>query len=356
MEKYTLKILDLETETDKKVYNGYLEQIDDLNPFYKLELLGNPNVDQNNLKYFIFLVRGTPAVLMNFFVRKIDIDLPDGPFYDIISPYGYSGPLFKKQIESETIINFWELVDHWYLTHNMVSEFIRFSLNGNHIKYTGKLIETLLNVKGEIKDSFEKQWTSFSSKVRNNYRKAEKYNLKFKIYQGTEITDDIIKEFHEIYISTMGRNSAKEFFFFEIEYFQSIIYANPKHFAIALDYKDGTAASTELIVISNETIYAYLGGTRSEYFEFRPNDFLRVEILKWAVYSHKKYYVLGGGQQDNDGIYRSKKGFFPKDLDAIFYTGRKIINEELYNNLTNTLLKKENSINSDFFPAYRINT
>src|SRR5690606_25672887 len=98
------------------------------------------------------------------------------------------------------------------------------------------------------------------------------------------------------------------------------------------------------------------------YFNFRPNDFLKIEVIKWALENNITHYVLGGGRQNNDGLFQYKKAFFPKDDDAVFYTGRKVINHKVYKKLTKTypFNKKElaNLINhgQTFFPIYRSKT
>ncbi len=360
MEKYTLKALDLTTAADKIAYKGYLEQIEDQNPFYKLELLEYHNKNQTQLKYFIFFEDGNPKILMNFIVREINSSLPKGPFYDVISPYGYSGPLFNTQINSETIINFWKMADEWYLTHNMVSEFIRFGLNKNHLYYSGSTIRTLSNVCGSIVPEAE-QWQNFKPKVRNNYRKSLQENLEHGIWHKN-ITPDKIREFYDIYLDTMSRNTADESYHYSLDYFSSFIGANPENCMLILIYKDNVPISTELILLNKNTMYSFLGGTVSDYFYTRPNDFLKIKAINWGRKKGFSHYVLGGGRIDGDGLYAYKKTFFPKDQDLDYYTGRKIINHQIYQELCEEVCEDKRNIDlvnsqnlaTGYFPKYRL--
>ena len=90
----------------------------------------------------------------------------------------------------------------------------------------------------------------------------------------------------------------------------------------------------------------------------RPNDFLKIEVMKWAITNGKKYYVLGGGRGNNDSLYQYKKTFFPKDEDAMFYTGRKIINHDIYNSLVRKIEVDYDDVlssvkdSSTYFPIY----
>src|SRR5690606_16259956 len=149
------------------------------------------------------------------------------------------------------------------------------------------------------------------------------------------ITKEIIIQFHEIYTGTMERNNASQQYFYGLEYFINLITNNPSNCAIIIIYKDGIPISTELLLFSGTTIYSFLGGTVLDYFYARPNDFLKIEVLKWARKKGYAYYFLGGGRKNNDGLYHYKKDFFPLDEDLIFYTGRKIIDEVSYRNFVN---------------------
>lgn len=348
--KYDLYVKKINTIEEIETYKKLLSNYWDNNAYYTYEYLKYYENEHDQLRYFLLNIDGIPNTIMPFYLR----DIKDKTFKDVITPYGYGGPLCKSCNDTKVLTKFWELADKWYRKNNIVSEFVRFNLKGNHTNYSGELTKTLLNVKGEIKKTEEDQWTAFSTKVRNNYRKAKQHDLTFKIYKGNTITDSVIENFHKVYIETMSRNNAKKIYYFPKHYFEQIIRANLDSFAIAKSYKNNIVASVELIIINKDTLYAFLGGTRATYFECRPNDYLRVEILKWAVKNNKKYYVLGGGITNGDGLYKSKKVFFPKDDDAIFYTGRKIINKEIYDSLSEPIISAtEFNEACNYFPAYR---
>lgn len=349
--EYNLFVKDLKTLEEINIYKELLTNYWCNNVYYTYEYLKYYENSTDELRYFLLTEDGIPATIMPFYIRKIDAI---ENYKDVITPYGYGGPLCKDCSKTKILNHFWSMVDSWYNKNNIVSEFVRFNLNGNHVNYTGELSATLRNVKGTVKENDEDQWTAFSTKVRNNYRKAEKHELTFKIWEGKDITDNVITAFHDVYIETMVRNQASDIYFFPKQYFESIIYTNRDNFAIAITYKDTIAVSVELVIINNSTLYAFLGGTRAKYFECRPNDFLRVEILKWAVQQEKKFYILGGGLKDDDGLYKSKKVFFPKDDDVIFYTGRKIINKEIYDSLSEPIVSATACDEvCNYFPAYR---
>ena len=358
MKRSSLKILNLTTASDRKEYKRYSTLINAKNPFFRLELLITPETNLEGLKCFVFAIDEVPKILMLFCLRNIKINEKPSDYVDVISPYGYCGPIFNKCIEQNSIFDFWEAVDNWYRKNNVVSEFIRFSLNNNHICYSGSIVPTLDTVNGLILPADE-QWQNYRKKVRNNIRKATEHGLKFEIFQNEGIRRQYILEFHEIYIASMKRNNAEKRYFYSLQYFENLIQNNSDCCALAMVQKDGKTISVELLLLSNSNIYSFLGGTDSKYFMTRPNDFLKHHVINWGRSQGFTHYILGGGQINNDSLYSYKKSFFPYDKDVTFYTGRKILNNALYNKLvleSSSFKETETKaldIFEGFFPKYR---
>ena len=355
---YALEVISLDNASSIKKYSHLLKESWGNNIYYSFHHLNYFQNKTSCLKYFLFKINDTNQILMPLILRQIESTKTESNYFDSITPYGYSGPLYNREVNELELKVFWEHVDNWYKENNVISEFIRFSLNKNFKDYNGLLIPSLKNIKGTLSDEFEKQWKTFLPKVRNNYRRAVSFNLTAKIYSNSDINEDIIKVFYEIYTNTMIRNNANSVYFFSLDYFKNLILNNLSEFSIVMVYLGEIAISTELIIKKNTTIFAFLGGTDANYYKYRPNDFLRVETIKWAIKNNLKHYVLGGGIKDFDSLYKSKKAFFPKDKDITFYTGRKIVNNKIYHELCEnhvedyTNIRKE-ELKNYFFPLYR---
>ena len=254
-------------------------------------------------------------------------------------------------------MKFWNEINQWYIEHNVVSEFIRFDLFSNYKMYDSNLHNTMLNIKGRITDE-DYQWKSFDHKVRKNVNKALKEGLKCKIYY-LDIPDIEIDKFYEVYIKTMNRTNANRSFFYEITEFKKFIYNNLNFNILCNIYYNNKVISSELVLVSNNAIYSFLGGTDENYFDKRPNDLLKFELINWARRNNKDFYILGGGYGYEDGIFKYKKSFFPNDV-VTFYTGRKIVNLEKYlelvkqnNDFRISRLLNPLSIEDDsFFPIF----
>jgi len=360
-EPYDFRVLNIIDEKHIDNYKHIFKSFRFHNPFNSIELIKPADEDENTLICFILAKDNTPIVLMPIYLRKLDQNSINKDLFDVSSPYGYSGPMFNPNIDNQDLRKFWLELDSWYSDNNVVTEFIRFNLNYNYRCYTGLLDPTLINVVGNLKP-IEDIWHNFKRKVRNNVRRAEKSELRFEIHYGN-LNKEMLKKFYDIYIPTMERNKADDKYFFSISYFEQfelLVSNNPKECAIAFVYKDDLPISSELLLISDEAIYSYLGGTNATYFSMRPNDYLKYNVMKWGYELGKKYYILGGGRENNDGLFNYKKAFFPIDQNVIYYTGRKIVNKELYKLLIEEKIEMEigdyekHSLNN-FFPYYRMN-
>ncbi|WP_192807510.1 GNAT family N-acetyltransferase [Croceivirga radicis] len=353
-EDVELDIIELDKAEGINAYDHLIKTKWNNNPYYVYDYLSHHKSKNNKILAFNFKVNGVSTIVMPMILREIEISKDS--LYDIISPYGYNGPLFAKGTKESIIKKFWEHVDQWYAKNNVVSEFVRFHLNANHQGYSGEAIPTLNNVFGTLMNNFDNQWDSFVSKVRNNYRKAVKEGLSIKFHKGATIQYHHIGMFYDIYVSTMKRNGASKMLYFSLKHFENLILKNKESFTIALVYKDDIAISTELIIHFDNNLFAYLGGTLSDYFNCRPNDYLRVEVIRWGIENAKSHYILGGGITNGDGLYKFKKSLFPDSTDRVFYTGRKIINKAKYDELCTLVFRGncKNELNT-FFPLYRIN-
>src|ERR1035438_1807073 len=109
----------------------------------------------------------------------------------------------------------------------------------------------------------------------------------------------------------MDRRNAGEAYYFPREYFERIHADLKGQFAYFHALIGGAVVSTELVLVSAQRVYSFLGGTDAAWFHVRPNDLLKVEIMNWARSAGKTEFVLGGGYARGDGIYRYKLSFAP---------------------------------------------
>jgi hypothetical protein len=299
-------------------------------------------------------IQGTDgsAILYPFLKRSIPPEiLPTAegkPFCDITSPYGYGGAVAWGANDATSIDVFWKAFDAWAAKQRVVSEFVRFSLfDSTLISYPGKTRVTQDNVVRDLLLTVEELWMDFDHKVRKNVKKALRNNVSVIVDEDAARFED----FYKIYEATMDRREAGESYYFPRAFFESIHRDLPGQFAYFHAVVDGVTVSTELVLVSAVTAYSFLGGTTSDYFDLRPNDLLKHEIMLWAKGRGKKFFVLGGGFGGNDGIYRYKLAFAPSG-NRPFSVGSRILDTGGYASLVEAA-ELRGPLTDNYFPRYR---
>lgn len=289
-----------------------------------------------------------------FILRPIKWEVDGKTWYDIVTPYGYGGPVIQECSDLEKLMaDYREAFIAYCLEHNIVCEFIRFHLFDNtdvRQHYYGQTENVLDNVVVDTTGDYDSIWMNYEHKVRKNVKKAISNGLTICIESNLNHLDSFL----DIYYSTMDRNQATDYYYFKRSYFEDIARLLPENFMYFHVLKDGKVIATELVLCSENYAYSFLGGTNEEYFAMRPNDFLKDAIIKWCNETGRKYFVLGGGYHKEDGIYRYKRSF-TKAPDVPFFVGRAIINEHAYNRFVEIRAAEnvEFDLSSAYFPLYR---
>lgn len=268
--------------------------------------------------------------------------LEKGKYYDISTPYGYGGFIGN-------ITDYGKLNSEWRqycVEQGYICEFVRFELFEDYREnYSGEVVTRTHNVVRSLERPLDEMWMDFKQKVRKNVKRAAQYNLELILDPNGAYLDDFLR----IYDSTMDRNHAEDAYYFSREFFQILntMRENVMYFHVLYE---GKVISTELVIYDAENCYSYLGGTDRGYFEMRPNDFLKYEIIKWAKAKGLKNFVLGGGYGVDDGIFQYKQCLAPHGV-VDFYIGKRIFHQGTYDALVQ--IRGDDIANRDYFPLYR---
>jgi Acetyltransferase (GNAT) domain len=282
------------------------------------------------------------SVLYPFLLR----DLRGEPFgvdaADVITPYGYGGAFFWGRDRDAVAAKFWEAFDGWAAEQPVVSELVRLALFEDELlPYPGDREQRLVNVVRDLEPGADELWMDCEHKVRKNVKKARRAGVRIEFDVAGARLDDFLR----LYLHTLDRRDAPERYRFSREFFERL--PEQRIYVHALHGDD--VVSSELVLLSEQSAYSFLGGTDSEAFELRPNDLLKWELILWAKEARKRRFVLGGGYGADDGIFRYKHSFAPHGL-VPFFIGRRVLEPELYRELTERTGARADA---DFFPAYR---
>jgi serine/alanine adding enzyme len=287
-----------------------------------------------------------------FIVREIPQLLDGYKYFDITTPYGYGGPCIvqcgndKKALLEE----YYKAFKKYCLENNIVSEFVRFHPVLNNIEdfksiYQTQIIRSTLGT--NLKDFDDPVQSEFSKGCRQRIRTALNKGIEYKVTEKPEN----LHSFKEIYYSTMDRNKATNYYYFDDDYFEDCLKYFKDNIILVEAIFENKVIATDLCFAYNKIINIHLSGTLSEYIYLSPTYILRYAATLWGKEKGYKLIHYGGGRSNSrtDNLFLFKKKF-AKNTEFEFGVGKNIWNEDIYNKLCSSLGVDSNC---EYFPAYR---
>jgi hypothetical protein len=250
---------------------------------------------------------------------------------DAITPYGYPGAAIRsgdgRPPDPEAL--------DWSAT-GLVSIFVRDRIGGEPC-----FRDPTTRSSVQIHDpSRERQVRSrFAEQIRSN----EKLGYHVERLRGPDTSVEQRVSFHTLYTDTMRGVEATARYFFELDYFSTILAFEHSWLFLARSPERTTAAGA-IAAISDGMLHYYLGGT----FEIHraKSPFKNVADAMIGLADELGVPLnLGGGLKPGDGLEDFKRGFANAELP--FRTHEVVCDPATYSRLS------EGCGDSSFFPVYR---
>jgi len=295
--------------------------------------------DNSGVLLYPFVLRRTEAL----------VDLPAAAsLADTISLYGRGGVV--GEVGAEGLAAF-----HRGLAAYMAEQQVFCSFDRLHPVIGNQRLSppggTLRDVGGfvvvDLRPSLEEIEASFKSSVRKDIRKAARNDVKCFI----EGNCDHLAEFLDIYYQTMERNTASEFYYFPKEFFTRLPELLPGMFSFIYAVASDKIVSCELVLHYADYSHSFLGGTLREALPLAANPMLKFEICKEMKACGCKYFLLGGGQTPDDGIFNFKKAYAPEGVYPSL-VGGAVWNTQVYDTLRDEMLSGGLPVATNRFQFY----
>lgn len=274
------------------------------------------------------------------FIDKIE----EGKYYDFATPYGYGGWL----IEGTNSKRLFDEYEKWCIDNGIVSEFVRFHPVLKNQIYSENNYKVIALGETVAIDTTDKEniWANFNPKNRNVIRKA--INNGIQIKKG--LSKELLEAFIEIYNKTMDKDNADEYYYFEKDFYYSILddlKENANVFYAELNEK---IIAASIMIYANGKLNYHLSGSLREYQNLAPSNLLLWKAAEWGNEIGCATFHLGGGVgSGEDSLFKFKKAFYRGDL-CRYHIGKKIFNKEKYDYLLKT---RGEIVASGYFPEYR---
>ncbi len=289
-----------------------------------------------------------------FLKREIPLKINNQVYYDIITPYGYGGPIFKikEDINKQKFVDeYCEKFSEYCKKNNIVSEFIRFHPLEKNYENLEKFyqINHISNTIFIDLSSEEEILKNMTSKTRNMIRKAIKNDLIFE----EDKDQKTLKNFQELYYLTMNKNKADAMYYFDFSYFQNLFNIKNKVKLFNIKLNDEIIASST-ILIGDKWIHYHLSANTELGYKYAANNFLLYNVALWGNKNGFEKFHLGGGYGGNDSpLFKFKKSMNERGI-LEFCIGKKIYNKEIYNELVRQRNLTEEEGKCSYFPLYRL--
>lgn len=260
----------------------------------------------------------------------------DSEFFDLQSPYGYSG-FFCDSFDENFIKEAFDALIERAKSEKIIAFFLRFhpfdealSLYQKHLNFYSVnkkiiLVRTKQSLK-EIRSDYNPRLKSYVNKARRE--------LDLSLVGVNEI-----KDFKALYDETMRRNKAVAFYFFTQDYFKKLV-ALKESLIIKASYKGQNLAFASFFMGKDFAYYHLSANLGVKNANLACLDY----FFELCASQNISFALLGGGLKDDDSLFYYKQRF--STLYTYFTVGGIIFDEKIYAKLTKNSHSKR-------FLAYR---
>jgi len=249
----------------------------------------------------------------------------DITYFDLITPYGYSGYYFDNNKTLEEFIPLFrvEAKKRKYLTEVVrQNPYLNINISNYYEIITSKKIFSV-----EISDYDFYYNKILRSSARNKLKKSIKDNYSYQIIDLK--SGSLNKYFINLYNITMNKVNASKYYYFNDKYYEQIENNsnNNKLINIYNDKKELIGCS--ILFLFKDFVHYHLScnDKSSNYI----TDYLLNSVVKELGINKK--IILGGGLKDNDALFDFKKKISTNNYHYTIY--KNILNHEVYEKIKN---------------------
>lgn len=270
---------------------------------------------------------GDKVLLFPFLARAFEYG--GKQYKDFETAYGYGGPVYNCD-DKEFVSRALEALVSFCNENNYVAGFIRFHplfQNQERFEAIGRVIADRKTVAIDLNQTMDDVWKNeIHSKNRNVIRKAEKAGCTFIVDDKYEH----LREFINLYDSTMDKLSADGFYYFDDAYYENLKRGITDSFLGCVQNAEGQIISAAIFMHSGPYGHYHLSGSDKSQLAISPNNFMlwnaAIELQKRGV---KRFHLGGGTNGDEENSLFQFKHKFSKDT-CQFCIGKLIFNQEIY--------------------------
>lgn len=278
--------------------------------------------------------------------------IPRSSLFDLATPYGYGGFLLEGNVDDVSVHRLNTEYSDYCQQAGIVSEFVRFHPvlnNYENLEYMYDLttLNETITMNLQVKEDI---WNNLSTNKKRWIKKLK--NVGVEVYWGRN--PELFDEFQEMYFMTMDKNQARDYYYFDRDFFNSICQDCRYHAMIFYAVYEGIKIGMVLVLHGNGQLHHHFSASHIGFQHLASTNLLMYEIALWGSENGYNTFHLGGGVgSSEDSLYKFKSGFNSKSK-TVFSIGKKIFLHNQYKELLQKLRDEGNISETErFFPAYR---
>ena len=289
-----------------------------------------------------------PFVLRDIGSLLEDRDVADG-LKDVTALYGRGGPVCDRRVP-EDVAAFHAAFGSWCRCRGVVCGFDRFHpVMGNEALAAPET--RLFDVGGfvvvDLRHSSDRVETGFKYSMRKALKKGERAGVEVFCEENL----DHIDAFFDIYHSTLRRRNARPFYFFSRSFYEKLPRELAGRFVFFYGNVGGRTVTCELALSDGIYCHSFLGGTHAEALAKSPNQVLKRDMIRHFKRRGCHHFLLGGGQERDDGVFHYKRAFAPEGV-VPSVVGGTIHHAEAYGALRERMIYAGMDVKANRFQFY----
>jgi hypothetical protein len=325
-----------------------LKNFKNIDCYYSYEYGNLFSKSENGKLYAAYYQEEETEIFYPFIKRRVPFVKEE--LYDIVTPYGYGGPFTKG--DKALVRKFYQFFSSYCQLHNIITETVRFHPLYQNYSFLDDLlgIDYIRKTTGvDLQISLDDIRQNYTRMNKRNIRKAINNNLNCFIAENTEHN---IHTFIDLYRETMDRNHASSYYYFDEEYFLKQVQKTDisESFILFASLNNEIIAGV-MVLVGKEFSHYHLGASKTKYLDLKPNNLLFDFMIEFCMNKGSKVLHLGGGYQENDGLFKFKTSFTNQN-NYDYFLGKKIHRMAKYNNIIEQL-RLRYELDENYFPCYR---
>jgi serine/alanine adding enzyme len=262
-------------------------------------------------------------------------------YYDLITPYGYSGFYFEKE---DTFKEFIILFREKAIKLNYITEVVRQNpyINIHITDYEAITFKTTFGVTLSHFNKLDDYLYITHKDNKRGFNIALKNELLFKMEDYTETH---LSNFKVVYEQTLRHLNSDKYYYFNDAYY-TVLGNIPNRILFANVYKDTLLIASYMIIRYDDLLHYHLGGSLLAYRHLRPNNFAHCKTIEYGIEHNYRLYHLGGGVTEKDTLHTFKNKIASATFNYTIY--KNVLNRDIYDRITRTSPE-----NDGHFPIHR---